>query len=156
MRRHFGVVIALVIVASSLSAGESPSKFLRAYVSALCAEKSGDHAKGLEVMQPFETARDPGMRAAARDFPLGQFTDASVQSSWSLVSNNWSTRSWEFVIGKRERQEAVAELRHCFGSSVTDGPKNGQPQLDAGAATMAWFLTHDVASVPRARNTWQR
>lgn len=153
MKKRVALFVSLLVVASSLSAGESQSRFLRAYVSALCAEKSGDHAKALEVMQPFETAQDPGMRAAARDFPLGQFQHASVQSSWSLVSNNWSTRSWQFVIGKRERQEAVADLRQCFGSTVTDGPQNGQRQLDAGAATTAWFLTHDVAAVPRARDT---
>ena len=144
-----------LLVAFLLVGSASPSTFLRDYVSALCAEKTGDHAKAVALMQPYETASNADMRAAARDFPVGQFKDASVQASWPLVLQNWSTRSWNFVVSKHERREAVDQLRQCFGANVTDGPMNGQPQLEAGAATMAWFLTHDVEKVQSARDMWR-
>ena len=153
MTKHIAIVVTLLAITSTLYAADSrtATKFLRAYVDTLCAEKSGDHAKALETITPFATIDGREMHATAADATYGQYGDASIQASWALVTNTWAEPRMRFAVGKRERKEAVRQLRQCFGSNIADGPNNRQSQIDRGASLMVWFLTHDIDPVAQPR-----
>jgi len=153
MRRALVLLALTAILVPFANAADTPTSanFLRAYVNALCAEKSGDHDKAVELMTPYVMLGGPQMRAAAKDTRQGLYSDASVQASWALVSNTWAAPSYRFAVGKRDRKEAVAALQACFGSSIAEGPKNGQSQVDNGAALLGYFLTRDLESFNEPR-----
>src|SRR5205085_8120311 len=120
MRKRIAVVVALFAITSTLYATDSPTatKFLRAYVDALCAEKSGDHAKAVETITPFVMIDGREMHASATDAMHGDYADASVQASWALVKNTWAAPQLRHAVAKRDRMEAVATLRQCFGTAL--------------------------------------
>ena len=55
-----------------------------------------------------------------------------------------------------ERREALSTLREAFGHSIANGPVAGQTQVEAGAATLAWFLTQDLDPVAHPRDFYPR
>ena len=152
MKKAIVIVLACAVIAPAASASDlsAPTKFLRAYVETLCAEKSGDHQRAVELMTPF-VSDGVQMRASARGALIGDYNDASVQATWALVTNSWLEPRWRFAVDKRERKEAVTQLQGCFGSAITDGPKNEQSRVENAAALLAWFLTRQIDPVIQPR-----
>ena len=152
------IVVVLALVLSSLPAvaADSPTatRFLRDYVQALCAEKAGDHATAVNLMTPWRLD-GADLRRSARRALSGDYEDATIQASWALVTNNWASPEMRFSIGKKEREAAVASLRECFGSAITDGPQPWQAQVDSGAALLGYFLLQDIDPVSHPRNLWK-
>ena len=116
MTKQIAIVVSLLAITSTLYAADSrtATKFLRAYVDTLCAEKSGDHAKALETITPFATIDGREMHATAADATYGQYGDASIQASWALVTNTWAEPRMRFAVGKRERKKQSAS---CVNAS---------------------------------------
>jgi len=144
MRRVLVVLALTVILVPFANAADTPTSanFLRAYVNALCAEKSGDHDKAVELMTPYIMLDGPQMRAAAKDTRQGLYSDASVQASWALVSNTWAAPSYRFAVGKT-RATARVQLANVFdnrGFSV-GGPGAYFPN---GARSASAYLTVDL------------
>jgi len=155
--RKIAIVVSF-LVASAAMASDAPSRFLRAYVDMLCAEKAGNHEQAVEAISPFATIDGSEMTSSVKDALRGQYADSAVSATWSLVTNSrWSEfRSMRFAVSWRDRREALSALRESFGPSVTKGPRDGQTQVEKAAATMAWFLTQDFDPVARPRDFYSR
>lgn len=143
------IAVTMLMSATTLFAEDVRTKFLYAYVDALCAEKHGAHQKAVDTIEPF--ANDVQMRAVVNDAKVHQYTDASIQASWALVSKNWSTQQLKVNVSRRDREQALATLKECFGDWVVAGPKDNQPDLRKGAAAFAWFLQYPVDPVMHPR-----
>jgi len=153
------LVVAMMFAPLAVASDSSnASRFLRAYVDMLCAERAGDHAKAVEAITPFVTIDGPEMTSSSKDALRGQYEDSAVSATWSLVSNSrWGeARSIRFAVSWRERREALAALREAFGESITKGPMRGQTQLVKAAATLAWFLTQDLDPVAHGRDFYPK
>ena len=152
MKKAIVIVLACAVIAPAALASDlsAPTKFLRAYVETLCAEKSGDHQRAVELMTPF-VSDGIEMRASARGALLGDYNDASVQATWALVTNSWAEPRYRFAVDKRERKEAVRQLQACFGTAITEGPKNRQSRIDSGAGLLALFLIRDIEPIAQPR-----
>jgi len=150
------VTLALAMSALPAVAADSPTatRFLRDYTKALCAEKSGDHAAAVSLITPW-MLDGHDVKISAREALRGDYQDASVLASWALVTNNWASPQMRFSIGKQEREAAVASLRECFGSAITQGPQPWQTQVDAGAALLGYFLVQEIDPVSHPRNLWK-
>jgi hypothetical protein len=160
MKRTLIILVVAMMFAPLAVASDSSSatRFLRAYVDMLCAEKAGNHEKAVEAITPFVTIDGPDMTSSAKDALRGQYADSAVSATWSLVTNSrWGElRSMRFAVSWRDRREAIAALREAFGRSITNGPMEGQPQLRKAAATLAWFLTQDLDGVAQPRDFYPR
>ena len=160
MKKLTVCAIACLVFASTLFAADTPTatKYLRAYTAALCAEKSGDHAKAVELLAPFDGKDGRELHASVAAATKGDYNDATVQASWVLVKNNWQEQRYRFAVDKHERQEAIEQLKECFGSAITNGPQEWHASIDRGAATLAWFLNRDIDPVLQPRGytpgTW--
>ena len=77
MTKQIAIVVSLLAITSTLYAADSrtATKFLRAYVDTLCAEKSGDHAKALETITPLWRCVDSGVMGARHKY-VGGATNA--------------------------------------------------------------------------------
>ena len=93
------------------------------------------------------------VQAFVKDALRGQYADSAVSATWALVtSSRWDeVRPTRFAMSWRERREALSTLREAFGHSIAKGPLPGQTQVEAGAATLAWFLTQDLDPVAHPR-----
>jgi len=154
------IVLLLVLLPSIpvvAADARTPSNFLRAYTQMLCAEKAGDHSAALAAISPFIAGTDEfhvsGSKALDRDY-----VDSAISAGWAITRMTPKMRFLKYGSGTMQRQEvimnfrvsghdrkqAIASLKACFGASVVEGPKNGQPPLEMAAATIAWYLTQDI------------
>ena len=160
MKRTLIVLVVAMMFAPLAVAGDSSnaSRFLRAYVDMLCAEKSGDHEKAVESITPFAAIDGRDMTSSVKDALRGQYADSAVSATWALVmSSRWGeVHPTRFAVSWRERREALSTLREAFGHSIAKGPVAGQTQVEAGAATLAWFLTQDLDPVAHPRDFYPR
>jgi|GEM_PF-3323540 len=146
------IAVALLMFATSSFASDNRTKFMNAYIDALCAEHAGSHSKAVDAVEPF-AASDSQMRSAVDEVKVREYTEASIQASWALVTRNWSTQAVRVAVSRRDREQAIAKLRDCFGPAILAGPKEGQPDLMKGAAAMAWFLQYPVDPVMHGRGS---
>lgn len=148
--RKLALVLCLGFAAAPVFAVDSPTatKFLRAYVDALCTEQAGDHNRAVETITPF-TMATPQMSKSAKLFTAGELRESAISAAWAVVRNE---SKMDFAVGRRERRELVNTLRASFGKSISEGPKKGQNELEVAAATMAYFLTQSFESVAHPRD----
>jgi len=148
--RRLALVLVLTFVAAPLFAIDSPTatKFLRAYVDAICTENAGDHQKAVSTITPFAMSTAPQLSKSAKEFANGELRASAISAAWAIVNEG---SKMEFAVGRRERKDALNALRASFGKSISDGPKKGQNELEIAAATMAYFLTQELQDVAHPR-----
>ena len=151
--RKVALVLSLAFVAAPVFAVDSPTatKFLRAYVDALCIEQAGDHQKAVDTMAQF-TMLKGAMAQSAKQFTNGDLRESAISAAWAVV--NGGTKM-DFAVGRRDRRDMLNALRTSFGKSISDGPKKGQNELEVAAATMAYFLTQQFDGAAHPRDMWR-